>query len=570
MVGIFKAKRNAQDERLVAAIFSTKKTTSNASSAEALSASQPEELQDRVSMQSSRTTELAFRASDDVEQSGFEDSKLSHARSEPDIKAAKVYGAQQRNLIIDARPLLNARVNQAAGMGAENMDYYKDATINYLGIDNIHTMRHSLETIFDALHHSDYTKLPANQQVLAKSQWLKYIRLILRGADLVARQVGVNHSHVLIHCSDGWDRTSQISALSQLCLDPYYRTLEGFIVLVEKDWMSFGHMFRRRSGPLGSEKWFEIENERVGGRQRTENGMTGGTSSGTKIMENALLSAKNFFSRPNDSRESLDPEGEANVPESSPSHHHTGTPSKDDKFATKHGETSPIFHQFLDGTWQLLRQHPKRFEFNERFLKRLLYHLYSCQYGTFLYDNERERVEAKAPERTGSVWDHFLCRKEQFLNPSYDPTVDDKIIGKERLIFPDTNKVRWWFDVFGRSDIEMNGTDTVPAISLPKEDEPVITGIESADVAAGPAANGGLSFGSESNNPFMGGTDRLSSSLSGLGLGRASAPASRPRTPTNSIMQENSEMQTQTPSPTARRNELSFQAFARDSAFRDG
>lgn len=28
---------------------------------------------------------------------------------------------------------------------------------------------------------------------------------------------------VLIHCSDGWDRTSQLSSLAQLCLDPYYR-----------------------------------------------------------------------------------------------------------------------------------------------------------------------------------------------------------------------------------------------------------------------------------------------------------------------------------------------------------
>lgn len=33
---------------------------------------------------------------------------------------------------------------------------------------------------------------------------------------------GVN---VIVHCSDGWDRTSQLSALTQLLLDPYYRTM---------------------------------------------------------------------------------------------------------------------------------------------------------------------------------------------------------------------------------------------------------------------------------------------------------------------------------------------------------
>lgn len=55
-------------------------------------------------------------------------------------------------------------------------------------------------------------------------------------------------ANILIHCSDGWDRTAQLSSLTQLLLDPYYRTFEGFQVLIEKDWISFGHMFGRRCG----------------------------------------------------------------------------------------------------------------------------------------------------------------------------------------------------------------------------------------------------------------------------------------------------------------------------------
>ena len=53
---------------------------------------------------------------------------------------------------------------------------------------------------------------------------------------------------MLIHCSDGWDRTTQLSSLAQLILDPFYRTLRGFEILVEKEWISFGHQFATRCG----------------------------------------------------------------------------------------------------------------------------------------------------------------------------------------------------------------------------------------------------------------------------------------------------------------------------------
>ena len=53
---------------------------------------------------------------------------------------------------------------------------------------------------------------------------------------------------VLVHCSDGWDRTPQIVSLAQLMLDPYYRSIDGFRTLVEICWLDFGHKMADRNG----------------------------------------------------------------------------------------------------------------------------------------------------------------------------------------------------------------------------------------------------------------------------------------------------------------------------------
>ena len=49
----------------------------------------------------------------------------------------------------------------------------------------------------------------------------------MAGAVKIADKVENNKTSVLVHCSDGWDRTAQLNALAMIMLDPYYRTLLG-------------------------------------------------------------------------------------------------------------------------------------------------------------------------------------------------------------------------------------------------------------------------------------------------------------------------------------------------------
>lgn len=166
-------------------------------------------------------------------------------KQNPNILPKKPYVLQ----IVDARPEINAKSNALTGKGHESVKQYDrrgtaTACITFLGIDNIHVVRNSFSLLSQALYDVEDSSFFT---AIQKSRWLEHLCGILQGAVEVATHLDRGEA-VLVHCSDGWDRTAQLCSLAQVMLDPYFRTMEGFAILIEKDWCSFGHMFRRRCG----------------------------------------------------------------------------------------------------------------------------------------------------------------------------------------------------------------------------------------------------------------------------------------------------------------------------------
>ncbi|XP_067579117.1 myotubularin-related protein 1 isoform X2 [Pseudorca crassidens] len=246
--------------------------------------------------------------------------------------------AQAHKLIIfDARQNKVASTNKAKGGGYESESAYPNAELVFLEIHNIHVMRESLRKLKEIAY-------PAIEEArwlsnVDGTHWLEYIRMLLAGAVRIADKIESGKTSVVVHCSDGWDRTSQLTSLAMLMLDSYYRTIKGFEALIEKEWISFGHRFALRVG------------------------------------------------HGNDNHADAD--------------------------------RSPIFLQFIDCVWQMTRQFPSAFEFNELFLITILDHLYSCLFGTFLCNCEQQRLKEDVYTKTISLWSYTNSQLDEFSNPFF-------------------------------------------------------------------------------------------------------------------------------------------------------
>jgi hypothetical protein len=98
-------------------------------------------------------------------------------------------------------------------------------------------------------------------------------------------------------------------------------------------------------------------------------------------------------------------------------------------------EISPTFLQFLDCMYQIWTQFPTKFEFDEKLLVFLVTHVYSCKFGNFLFNNERERSlfqyqQKKIEDCTADIWRFILNDRESFVNPLYHSNASSTVLGE--------------------------------------------------------------------------------------------------------------------------------------------
>ena len=154
--------------------------------------------------------------------------------------------------IIDARPHTNAQANTVFRAAGYERGSYEKCEILFLGIENIHAVRKAYIRLRELCTSAPIDDDERWLHHVQETYWLQHISKLLQGSRRIAELVMLERASVLIHCSDGWDRTPQISALAQMMVDPFYRTLRGFQVVVEKEWCSLGHKFSLRYAHGGS------------------------------------------------------------------------------------------------------------------------------------------------------------------------------------------------------------------------------------------------------------------------------------------------------------------------------
>lgn len=81
---------------------------------------------------------------------------------------------------------------------------------------------------------------------LDSSGWYANARQAIHTASCIADELHNKNGCVIVHGADGLDNTLLVASLVKLILNAEYRTMKGFQMLIEGEWLSAGHPFAKR------------------------------------------------------------------------------------------------------------------------------------------------------------------------------------------------------------------------------------------------------------------------------------------------------------------------------------
>ncbi|XP_005935407.1 myotubularin-related protein 5 isoform X2 [Haplochromis burtoni] len=146
-------------------------------------------------------------------------------------------------------------IGDKAQLKGGKQDSFQHWEVVPIEVCDVRQVKNSFKKLMKACVPSSSTADPNMSflRCLEESEWMALLHRVLQVSVLVVELLDTGSS-VMVSLEDGWDVTTQVVSLVQLLSDPYYRTFDGFRLLVEKEWLSFGHRFSHRGAQtLGSQ-----------------------------------------------------------------------------------------------------------------------------------------------------------------------------------------------------------------------------------------------------------------------------------------------------------------------------